>query len=93
MECFQCARVGTQVANLTAIDDDYGDNARIKYELVGQAGQNNQSDFSINSTTGILTTIKLLDAATVDEYKVRKKQKNGFKCLYFARVFYTFKKK
>ena len=66
------------VIQLNASDDDEGDNARLRYELVADAGDGNHGDagdddalplFAIDEQTGVVTAVASLDRETAPQHR------------------------
>lgn len=58
--------VGTIVTKVTALDDDVGKNAEITYSIIGR-----NTKFSINSKTGVITNLVVLDRERRRKYKLK----------------------
>ena len=59
--------VGQTVVQVSATDEDIGDNAHVQYYLHSDAGSN----FAINSNTGVITARTSFDRETTKDYKFR----------------------
>uniref|UniRef100_A0A1I7XG09 Cadherin domain-containing protein n=1 Tax=Heterorhabditis bacteriophora TaxID=37862 RepID=A0A1I7XG09_HETBA len=57
--------VGEEVGRVYAIDEDSGDNGRVKYFLEGS------SDFYIDSDSGVIKTTNLLDRENISQYDIK----------------------
>lgn len=62
------ALIGTSVLQVTASDADQGFNGRVRYVLVGADSDGNESPFTLDATSGILRTNKLLDRESTAKY-------------------------
>jgi hypothetical protein len=63
--------VGTSVAIVTASDADVGSNGLVYYSLVpAQVDSEDVKYFEINSETGLVTTVKILDYEKQSEFNV-----------------------
>ncbi|XP_031558160.1 protocadherin Fat 4-like [Actinia tenebrosa] len=62
---FENVPAGTNIVKLSAVDEDYGTNAEVRYDII--TGNGNGS-FSINQITGKLRTAKTLDKETEPIY-------------------------
>ena len=60
------ALIGTSVLQVTATDADQGFNGRVRYVLLD--AESNDSPFTLDATSGILRTNKLLDRELVAKY-------------------------
>lgn len=60
----------TAIFNVTAIDDDVGENARITYRIVVRPARRS-GDFSIDPNTGVLMTARNLSYADVSLYTIQ----------------------
>lgn len=73
---FESAAIGTEVAQLFAIDRDLGDNAKITYSIVsGNIG----NVFDIHSLMGIISVNKELDINSMPEYMLQVKASDNGK--------------
>ncbi|XP_052890694.1 fat-like cadherin-related tumor suppressor homolog [Anopheles moucheti] len=73
---YETAAVGTQVAQVYAIDRDVGDNAQIIYAIVsGNIG----NVFGIDPNMGVISVMKQLDISTLSEYMLQVKATDGGK--------------
>lgn len=80
---FETAAIGSQVAQVYAVDGDTGDNARITYSIVsGNIG----NVFAIDATMGIVSVAKELDINTLPEYMIQVKASDHGKPALFAQV-------
>ncbi|ROT61843.1 hypothetical protein C7M84_020350 [Penaeus vannamei] len=61
---------GTEVLQVRATDRDEGNNASITYSFITNDESDDDSAFTINPTTGIITTTKVLDHEAKQEYRV-----------------------
>lgn len=59
---------GTDIVKLSAVDEDYGTNAEVRYGII--TGNSNGS-FSVNEITGRLRTAKTLDRETKPKYVLK----------------------
>jgi len=57
----EIAEPGTFIIQVKARDDDYGDNARVTYQLLQQGNPSHPEWFEINEDTGIITTLAHID--------------------------------
>lgn len=62
---YENATVGTDILTLSAVDNDIGTNAEVRYEIVTG---NDDGAFVINSITGRLRTVKTLDRENTPKY-------------------------
>ena len=62
--------IGAFVGQVAASDRDSGANGRVVYSIVGT------SDFSINSSSGLISTNQILDRGTMDDYVIVVKAKD-----------------
>lgn len=80
---FETAAIGSQVAQVYAVDGDTGDNARITYSIVsGNIG----NVFAIDAAMGIVSVAKELDINTLPEYMIQVKATDHGKPALFAQV-------
>lgn len=63
------ALIGTSVLQVTAIDADQGFNGRVRYVLFG-ADSDLDTPFTLDATSGILRTSKLLDRESTAKYEL-----------------------
>lgn len=67
---FETSALGSQVAQVYAVDGDVGDNARIAYTIVsGNIG----NVFGMDARMGIVSVVKELDINTLPEYMIQVK--------------------
>ena len=55
------APVGSIVEQLAAIDTDANENGRLRYSIFSQAGGDGSPSFTIDTDTGVVTTIETFD--------------------------------
>lgn len=80
---FETAAIGSQVAQVYAVDGDVGENARIAYAIVsGNIG----NVFAIDATMGIVSVAKELDINTLPEYMLQIKATDHGKPALFSQV-------
>jgi len=68
VKIFEDVPIGTTVLSVTATDQDSGLNAQIVYTFVQDGDSDRVEDFMLDSTTGAITTMKLLDREKVSGY-------------------------
>ena len=73
---FEDVPIGTTVMVITAVDNDVGINAQIKYSFVDSV-QSKSNEFALNGQTGALTTTKLLDRESISGYLLSIEAKDG----------------
>lgn len=80
---YETSPIGTNVAQVFAVDGDIGDNARISYSIVsGNIG----NVFSIDPEMGIISVVKELDINTLPEYMIQVKATDHGKPALFSQV-------
>lgn len=80
---FETAAIGSQVAQVYAVDADVAENARIAYAIVsGNIG----NVFAIDATMGIVSVAKELDINTLPEYMLQVKATDHGRPALFAQV-------
>ncbi|KAF7991481.1 hypothetical protein HCN44_008793 [Aphidius gifuensis] len=62
--------IGTEVARVRAIDNDYGENGTITYSILKDRDSNGWNVFTIDSITGIIRTKLILDHEEHNVYRV-----------------------
>ncbi|KAL0131096.1 hypothetical protein PUN28_002587 [Cardiocondyla obscurior] len=60
----------SQVATLTAVDNDQGTNGSVAYSLHSSVSRNYPKTFALDALTGQLTTMVALDRETIAAYKI-----------------------
>lgn len=62
--------IKTPIVTVTAEDPDSGMNGKVNYSLINQEPNNNQRHFDINTTSGVIYTLREIDRETIDTYKL-----------------------